>query len=214
MYATSPPVIHDITFGLSTTLTVWPKDTPVRIERIKETGDGARSTVSKLILSSHAGSHVDAPMHFVPGGGTVESLELSTLIGDALVVEVSAPEISRASLDGLAIPEGAERLIFKTANSRRFSGSEPFFEDYVGVTRSGAEWLLERGVKLAGVDYLSVAAHRDILDVHQILLGEGVVLLETLDLRDIRAGWYQLVCLPLKLDGADGAPARAVLIEQ
>ncbi len=206
--------IHDITFTLSGDLTVWPDDTPISLEPIKEAGSDSRSTVSRLTLSSHAGTHVDAPAHFIPRGRTVEALDLEVLIGEALVVAVDAAEISAAVLETLPIPAGSKRVIFKTDNTRRFSGTEPFFEDYIGVTASGAGWLLEHGIELVGLDYLSVAAHPDILEVHLALLGAGIVLLETLDLRAVSPGRYRLVCLPLKLLGIDGSPARAILIEE
>ncbi len=205
---------YDITHTVTPSLVVWPGDTPVRFERIRETGDESRSTVSRLTLSSHAGTHVDAPAHFLPGGGTVDRLNIDILIGSVRVLETDASALTREVLGALPIPEGCRRVIFKTANSRRWTGVEPFFEDYVGVTRSGAAWLVERGIGLVGLDYLSIAAHSDILEVHQLLLGAEVVLLETLDLREVPAGSYDLVCLPLKLEGLDGSPARAVLIAE
>ena len=205
--------ILDITHLLEPTLVVWPGDTPVRLERVREVGKESRAAVSRITLSSHAGTHVDAPAHFLSSGGTVEQLDLGTLIGPALVVETDASALSYEAMASLDIPRGCERLIFKTGNSTRWTGGEAFFEDYVGVTKSGAEWLLERGIKLVGLDYLSIAAYPDILGVHHLLLGAGVVLLESLDLHPVCAGSYQLVCLPLKLSGVDGAPARAVLVQ-
>jgi arylformamidase len=204
--------IIDITYPLTPALTVWPGDTPVRFETVKAIGETSHSAVSKLTLSSHAGTHVDAPCHFVKGAGSVDSLDLSVLIGEALVVSVEGPEISGPVIETLGIPDSTARVIFKTESSDRFNGKEAFFEDFVGVTPSGAEQLLERGVKLIGIDYLSVAAHKESLEVHRLLLGKGVVLLETLDLKAVLPGPYQLVCLPLKLEGLDGSPARAVLI--
>jgi arylformamidase len=203
--------IIDITYPLTPALTVWPGDTPVRFETVKEIGEASRSTVSRLTLSSHAGTHVDAPCHFVKGAGSVDTLDLNVLIGEALVVRVEGPEISGPVVEALGIPEGTARVIFKTESSRRFNGEGAFFEDFTGVTLSGAEQLLERGVKLIGIDYLSVAAHKESLEVHRLLLGKGVVLLETLNLKAVDPGLYQLVCLPLKLEGLDGSPARAVL---
>lgn len=184
----------------------------MQFDRLREAGDNSRSTVSRLTLSSHAGTHVDAPAHFLPGGGTVDQLDLDILIGPVQVAETDAPELTREVLEGLGIAEGCRRVLLKTTNSSRWTGVEPFFDDYVGVTQSGAAWLVEKGIGLAGLDYLSIASYSDILEVHQIFLRAGVVLLETLDLREVPAGFYELLCLPLKLEGLDGSPARAVLI--
>jgi arylformamidase len=205
--------ILDITFPLSANLTVWPNDPPVRMEAIREAGKGARSTISRLEMGSHSGTHLDAPSHFIEGGGTVDALDLDILIGECLAAEVEADAITAEVIDSLNIPDDVQRVIFKTRNSQRFTETGDFFRDYVGVTTSGARRLLEMGIKLVGTDYLSAAAYSDITQVHCALLDGGVVLLEMLNLKDIRPGRYELVCLPLKLAGADGSPCRAVLIE-
>ena len=203
--------ILDITFPLTRELTVWPGDTQADISTLKEAGKNARSMVSRLTLSSHAGTHVDAPAHFIEGGDTVEALSPEVLMGACRVVEISDNEITAGVVDALNLPEGVERILFKTTNSSRFSGTEPFFKDYVGVTVCGAERLLDMGIKLIGLDYLSAAAYSDIEAVHRTLLGHRVVLLETLDLRKVSPGEYRLVCLPLRLPGVDGSPCRALL---
>ena len=206
--------ILDITFPLTPELTVWPGDTLTAVSTVKEVGKDARSMVSRLTMSSHAGTHVDAPAHFVEGGKSVESLSLDALMGECRVVEVSDNEITAGVIDAVDLPDRVERVLFKTTNSRRFSGAEPFFKDYVGVTLCGAERLVDMGVKLIGLDYLSVAAYSDIEEVHHTLLGKGVVLLETLNLQNVVPGTYRLVCLPLRLEGVDGSPCRALLLKE
>jgi arylformamidase len=205
--------ILDITFPLGPSTTVWPGDIKVEIESVREPS-GSKSMVSRLVMSSHGGTHVDAPAHFIEGGRTVESLSLDILIGECLVVEVEDIDITAQVVDALHIPKGTKRLIFKTSNSKRFSGSEPFTKDYVGISPCGAERLADVGVLLIGVDYLSAASYPDTLPVHLTLLGREIVLLETLNLAEVTPGIYELICLPLKLQGSDGSPCRAVLIRE
>ncbi len=202
--------ILDITFSLSEATTTWPGDTETKIESTRETS-GAKSMVSRLTLSSHVGTHVDAPAHFIEGAKTVEALPLDVLIGECRVVEVDDIEITAQVVDGLDIPKGCERLLFKTANSRRFFGTEPFVKDYVGISACGARRLADLGVKLIGMDYLTVASYTDTTPVHQTLLQREIILVESLNLAEVAPGKYELICLPLKLSGSDGAPCRAVL---
>ena len=172
-------------------------------------------TVSRLEIGAHFGTHVDAPAHFVRGGAGVDRLALELLVGPAQVVHVpDAAVLTAEVLDGLSIPPGTERLLFRTRNSERWAGGmEEFHEDYVGFTDAGARWLVARGVRLVGIDYLSISSYDDLMPPHLTLLGAGVIVVEGLDLRGIAPGAYQLVCLPLKLVDGDGAPARAILIE-
>jgi arylformamidase len=167
-------------------------------------------------MGAHVGTHVDAPAHFVRGGIGVDDLDLDLLVGPAWVVH--APQVDALSaevLEGLAIPPGTERLLFRTRNSAWWGrGGDRFQENYVGVTDDGARWLIDRGVRLVGVDYLSVAPYDELVPPHRTLLGAGLIVVEGLDLRGIAPGQYQFVCLPLKVTGGDGAPARAILIEE
>lgn len=209
------PQIHDISLPVSASLVVWPGDAPVSITQPSHLARGDVATVSKLAMTAHAGTHVDAPAHFILGGATVESLDLNVLVGPALVVHaLEAGALTANVLESLAIPPGTERVLFRTQNSERWARAEPeFTKDFVGVTEDGARWLLERGVRLIGTDYLSAAAFDEIVSTHQALLGAGVILVEGLNLSGIAPGVYQLVCLPLKLVGAEGAPARTILID-
>jgi arylformamidase len=201
----------DITHYIDNEMTVWPGDTPADITPTRVVGEGSRSTVSKLVLNSHTGTHIDAPAHFIANGRCVDALSLDVLIGKCVVVQTDADSISDEVLDGMSIPLDTRRLLIKTRNSARFTGDEPFFKDYVGVTTRGAKWLVSRGIQLVGIDYMSIAAHPDIQPVHHLLLGKEIVLLESLDLSAVAPGTYRLIALPLKLKGCDGSPARAVL---
>lgn len=207
--------IHDITLPISESMVVWPGDTRVRIVQTSHLDRGDASTVSELTIGAHTGTHVDAPSHFISGGASVETLDLNVLIGPALVIDLPDQKlISAEVLDTLDIPPGTERILFRTQNSERWKrGETEFSRDFVGITKDGARALVSKGLRLVGTDYLSVAAHKHGVPVHKILLGAGIILLETLNLSDIKPGIYELVCLPLKLAGVEGAPCRAILIE-
>jgi arylformamidase len=172
--------------------------------------------VSELRLGSHTGTHVDPPVHFIDGEASVDALPLETLVGPAVVDDLRGAEaIGPAELDSLGLPTGTERLLCRTDNSDRWAtagGSFP--EDYVAVTPEGAMWLVERGLRLVGIDFLSVERHGPPdFPVHQSLLAAGVIVVEGLDLSAADPGRYTLVCAPLKIIGGDGAPARALLVE-
>jgi arylformamidase len=156
---------------------------------------------------------VDAPRHFIEGGSTVEQLPLEVMVGDAFVAYLpEVTEITAGVLAGLNLPEGTERLLLRTRNSELWAEeTTEFMKDYVALTETGAQWVVERQIRLIGVDYVSVQRYGDGPLTHQILLEAGVVILESLNLADVKAGWYELICLPLKLVDADGSPARAVL---
>jgi arylformamidase len=208
--------IHDISLPISETLVVWPGDPPVRLTQPLHLDRGDFATVTRLDISAHTGTHLDAPAHFLQGGAGVDALDLEVLVGPALVVHaLEVDAISAEVLEGLAIPPGTERVLFRTRNSDLWArGETEFDETFVAVTEDGARWLVERGVRLVGIDYLSVGPFADPVPPHSILLGAGVIVVEGLDLSKIESGVYQLVCLPLKIAGCDGAPARAILIEE
>jgi arylformamidase len=208
--------IYDISLSISESLVVWPGDPPVRITQPAHLDRGDVATLSRLDMGAHTGTHVDAPAHFVAGGLTVDSMDLEVLVGPAWVIDAREADLLSAEvLARLGIPPGIERVLFRTRNSDRWMrGEAQFFEDYVGVTEDGARWLLDRGVRLVGMDYLSVAPYRDTVPVHQILLREGVILVEGLNLSGIAPGRYRFVCLPLKVAGGEGAPARAILMDE
>jgi arylformamidase len=205
--------LYDITVALHARLPVWEGDPPVELERVKSFVKGDICNLTRMNISCHTGTHVDAPCHFVEDAGTVDQLDLQVLVGPAHVVDVGEAElITGAEL--AAIPPGTERVLFKSRNSRYWSEPDSAFQvDYVGVDVAAAEQLVAMGVRLVGVDYLSVAPYDAPTPTHVALLGAGVIVLEGIDLSAIIPGPYTLMCLPLKIAGSDGAPARAVLVE-
>ncbi len=207
--------IYDVSLPISESLVVWPGDPLIRITQPSHLDRGDEATVSRLEMGAHTGTHVDAPAHFVQGGMGVDRLDLNLLVGPAVVVHaLEADSLTAEVLEGLAIPPGTERVLFHTHNSQRWArGEREFWTDYVGITDGGARWLIARGVRLVGVDYLSVAPYDELVPPHRTLLGAGMVIVEGLDLSEVDPGVYQFVCLPLKVVGGDGAPARAILIK-
>lgn len=209
--------IMDISVPLSPGLPVWPGDPRIVLERYRVIGDGSASNDSRLACSVHAGTHVDAPGHFIENGSTVEQLPLDILMGRTWVAEaLTADVITPDLLENLDMPAGTTRLLFKTRNSSIWENPEqPFKTDFVALNADAATWIVEHGVRLVGIDYLSIQMFEDPeAPTHRILLEAGVIIVEGLNLRNVRPGSYRLICLPLKLAGSDGAPARAVLIEE
>jgi len=206
----------DISLPVSPELPVWPGDPPVILQRHRSISKGNASNVSRLACSVHAGTHVDAPAHFCEEGATVEQLPLDILIGPAFVaelpeVDVITPEI----LNAVAIPPDCIRLLFKTKNSALWSEPDSRFNpEYVALSADAAGWIVRKGLRLVGIDYLSIQKFDDPEPVtHLTLLDAGIVIVEGLNLKNIKPGSYQLICLPLKLSGSDGSPARVVLVD-
>jgi arylformamidase len=206
--------IYDISLGIAPDLPVWPGDPQIVLERVQTLESGAESNVSHLSCSVHVGTHIDAPLHFLAHGSSTDQIALKLLTGRAYVVDLrKARKLDAATLAAAGIPPRTRRLLFRTRNSELWAkGMKEFQRDYVAVDASGAQWLVQRGVQLVGVDYLSVAPFNEIVNPHRILLGAGVIVVEGLNLSGIRQGRYALYCLPLKLIGAEGAPARAILV--
>jgi arylformamidase len=206
--------IIDITMPLSASTPTWPGDEPVRIEKRSSMDAGAQDNVSRLACSVHAGTHVDAPHHFLNDHRTVEQLPLEILVGKATVAEIpgTVARVTENDLAELKLPPGTTRLLLKTRNSHPGYGHEASFrKDFVGITAAAADWLVEHGIQLIGIDYLSIAPFKESLPIHTNLLKAGIIILEGLDLCHVQAGDYDLFCLPLKLTGADGSPARVIL---
>ncbi len=207
----------DISLTITPNLPVWPGDPTIVLERVNKIEEGANSNVSRLVMGVHAGTHVDAPVHFLPGAKSVEELALEILIGPAQVIQIpdSVDVITSDILEDADIAEDTTRLLLKTRNSVLWQEKIPsFHKDFVAIDASGAEFLVKRGIQLIGIDYLSVAPYKKSRPTHQILLQAGIVILEGLDLFKVPAGQYELFCLPLRLGGSDGAPARAVLMAE
>ena len=209
--------IYDITLTIERGMPVWPGDPPVETTLIGRLGLAGAANVSRLSMSVHTGTHVDAPIHFIAGGVGVEQSPLDALVGPCRVCEVhpSGLSIEAGDLDALNLPTGTQRLLIKTSNSQLWARPrEGFQERFVSLSAGAARWVVEHGLRLVGVDYLSVESLNAAQPiVHHTLLRAGVVPLEGINLAEVAAGEYTLVCLPLKLAGSDGAPARVILIE-
>lgn len=213
--------IYDISVSVSADLPCWPGDPGIEVQRVLDLANGDLATVSFLKMGSHTGTHVDALSHFKQDGKTLDQMDLSIYIGRALVVEVEDPEkITLGELQrtpAFLDLRKAERVLFKTVNSQNRWYEKPFNEHFCHLNPHAADFLIELGVKLVGIDYLSVEGfHAETLygehaPTHHRLMAKGVYILEGLNLTDIQPGWYELICLPLKIAHGDGAPARAVL---
>ena len=205
---------YDITLTVSSDLPTWPDDPSVVLERTNKIEEGANANVSRLDMGVHTGTHVDAPFHFLQEGIGIDQIALKTLTGRAYVLHLPEVELITAQvLEESAIPPRTRRVLFKTRNSKYWERGETDFQtDFVGLSANAAEYLVGRGVKLVGVDYLSVAPFKQSRPTHEILLEAGIVIVEGLDLTEVNQGRYTLYCLPLKLKDTDGAPARAILI--
>jgi arylformamidase len=201
----------DVTVPLDANLATYPGDTPFRLDAVERRARGDAWNVSTLHMSAHAGTHVDAPRHLWDEEPGVDQLPLEMLCGRTRVIELTTRRgVTAEDLAAFDLSEDL-RLLLKTHNST-FWGSPSFREDFVGVTENGARFLVDRGVKVLGVDYLSVEPHGTPgAPAHHLLLGAGTIIIEGLNLRDVEQGSYEMFCLPLAVAGADGAPARVVL---
>ncbi|MBW1791170.1 MAG: cyclase family protein [Deltaproteobacteria bacterium] len=209
--------IIDISLPLSPSLPVWPGSLGIQLNWSQRMESGDECNNSVLNCDTHVGTHMDAPFHFLEDGETVDRLSLDILIGPAFVAYLpGAKKITPDELSGLSLPAGTERLLIRTRNSELWvSRITEFRKDFVALTTEGAQWLVDRGIRLVGVDYLSVGSYnKNGAITHRNLLEAGVVILEGLNLYGIDPKIYELICLPLKIVGAEGAPARAVLIKR
>lgn len=206
--------IYDITVPISNDLAVYPGDAAIRIERTMELERGDVARLSQISCSTHIGTHVDPPSHFIQDGVALDQLPLEVLIGPARVVDVGeARAIDAGVLAGCAL-NGARRVLFKTRNSQLWQAPHEFHREFVYLETDAAEMLVRRGVQLVGIDYLSVEKFDfDAPTTHWALLRHNVIIVEGLDLRAVAPGDYELICLPLKIKDGDGGPARVVLRE-
>lgn len=209
--------ICDISLPLTSDLPVWPNDPKLVLRRTMSMEAGDSANVTYISCSVHIGTHVDAPSHFMRDGATVDELPLDVLIGPVYVGNLpDVNEVCPTDLERVGLPEDTQRLLLRTRNSKLWAdGISDFTPDYVALTPEAAEWVVEKGVKLVGVDYLSVQRFYDPEPTtHRTLLEAGVVIIEGLNLYDVEPGIYRLVCLPLKLVGCEGAPARVLLLKE
>ncbi len=208
--------IYDLSLTISPNLPTWPSDPALVLEQVQSMDQGSLYNVTRITSSVHLATHIDAPRHFIADGATIEQLPLEVLTGPCYVAQLpdGVEAITSDVLERTEITSEMKRVLFGTRNSHLWARDETKFQtDFVGITEDGAEWLVERGVQLVGVDYLSVAPYTDLITPHVVLLRKGIIVVEGLNLSKVMRGFYDLYCLPLKIAGCDGAPARAILIQ-
>ena len=202
----------DISVPLYTGMVHWPDNPPCEIERVMSIDSGDVCNVSRLSMGVHTGTHMDAPLHFIRGGKSIDTMPFDATIGTARVLAINDPQAVKVSeLEPYSIQPG-ERILFKTSNSTRRWQSATFVEDFGYISHEAAQYLAERQVQTVGVDYLSVGGYSvDGPETHHALLSAGIWIIEGLNLTSVQPGLYELTCLPLKMMGAEGAPARAIV---
>ena len=205
--------IYDISLTIYPGMLGWPGQPQLAMDTVKSIAQGDSSNVSLLHIGTHTSTHVDAPCHFIPGAIGIDSISPEVLIGPARLFQLpEIPHIDRNLLEGLEL-KGVERLLFGTSNSTLLKQSQ-FVEDYIFTSEDAASYLVDMGIKLVGVDYLSIDQYQNMArPAHHVLLGAGVVIVEGLDMTGVPPGDYELICLPLKIKDGNGAPARVFLRE-
>jgi arylformamidase len=205
--------IVDISLSISPKSVVWPTAPSPSLTRRLSIARGDLVNDSNLFMNVHTGTHLDAPLHHFEEGLAAHEMSLDSLLGEVWVADLSNDvDITVKALERVWPAGEIARILLKTRNSRLWAERHTdFTSDYSALTQESAAWLVDRCVRLVGIDYLSVQRFADPPTVHRVLLRAGVVLLEGLDLSGVAAGRWELLCLPLKLVGADGAPARAIL---
>ncbi len=217
--------IIDISSPLQEGVPVWPGSPGIRLRWFKRVEKGEGANLSELSMDVHIGTHIEGKLHNFTEGESVDQFALETLIGPCTVVYLPEVEaITARSLDqlgmtgwalGMTMNGAHERVLFRTKNSEFWKTPiSSFREDFVGISPDGARWLVDHGVKLVGIDYLSIAQYGKGHEVHDILLKAGALIIEGLNLDGVEAGEYELICLPLRLMGREAAPARAVLVKE
>lgn len=205
--------IIDISVAVDENIPVWPTAQAPQCEKTFSHEKGHAANDSTLRMGLHTGTHIDAPLHFVRGGKSIDVMPLEIFMGPVFVAHLpDVKEITAADLDTLQIPENTTRILFKTSNSALWGVEKKFKQNYVGLTTDAATWLAARNIILIGVDYLSIAKFEEAVEVHNILLGRGIALLEGINLSYAEQGMYELHCLPVKLSNLEAAPVRAVLV--
>jgi arylformamidase len=202
----------DVSVTVSHGMRHWPDNPPIVHQRVMDITHGDPCNVSHLAMGVHSGTHMDGPVHFIHGAPGIDEMPLTATMGEARVVEIENPyEITAAELRKHELRPG-ERVLFRTLNSPRAWEIDEFVEDFVGISEEAATYLAETGIRTVGVDYLSVGGYRaDGAKIHRTLLEAGIWIIEGLNLTPVRGGRYEMICLPVKLHGSDGAPARAIL---
>lgn len=208
-------MIIDISVPIDDKLPIWPNSPKPKFSKISSIRGGDSANDTEIKMSVHTGTHIDAPLHFIQNGKSVEKLDLKTFFGPVFVVYLpKIKEITSRDIRKLNLPKKTERILFKTENSNLWRKKiSKFNKNYVGLTVDAAEWLSKKGVKLVGIDYLSIAKFDEAEEVHKILLEKGIIILEGINLNKVKQGRYQLVCLPVKIAGLEASQTRAILIK-
>ena len=203
----------DISVTTSNATPVWPGHPSVCLTQTATHENGDVAELTHIDMGAHTATHLDAPRHFVPGGGLVDTLDLSTLVGPCHVLHVTCKGVLTAEYFAAQdLPEVCTRLLLKIDDHAGRLYQPEFYENYTGIDHTAASFLINRGLKLIGIDYLSIGPfHAGNVETHQMLLGNKVIIVEGLDLSDVDAGPYELVCLPIRI-ACDGAPCRAILM--
>lgn len=208
--------IFDVTVPITNSMPIWPGDPKIDNQLVASIKIGDEANVTGISMSAHTGTHIDAPRHFIEHGDAIENLDLNTLLGEVEVIEIdsSLTLIDESDLLAVKQKDWKPRILLKTRNSSlRLFENTSFYKDFAALTSDAAEYLVNQGVKLVGIDYLSIAPFENGVDTHVVLLKNNVIVIEGLNLCDISAGIYDLVALPILLENADGAPARVLLIQ-
>ena len=202
----------DVSIPLKDGMVHWPDDPPVKIRNAKDMEKGDPATVSLISMGSHTGTHMDAPAHFIQKGKSIDEMPFEATVGPARVIEIKDRESIKPEELRIHKIKSGERILFKTANSSRCWKNEEFVRDFVYISKEAAAELGKIKIRCAGVDYLSVGGYyRDGVETHRNLLSAEIWIIEGLNLLNVEAGNYELLCLPLKMLRGDGAPARAIL---
>ena len=204
----------DISYSLSADMVYWPND-PIspHIDWIYHPDKGHEVTMAQLNINVHNGTHIDAPRHFIRDGTPIDEMPLDAIIGPARVIEIKDTEsIKTAELAAHNIQPG-ERILFKTINSSYYKRGK-FVEDFVHISNEAAHFLLDKRVSVVGLDYFAIGSYKDrenLIEVHETLVGNGIWIIETIDLSSVAPGLYEIICLPIKLEQGDASPARAIV---
>lgn len=206
--------VRDISLAIEPGLPTWPTSEGFSVRSAMRLADGDPANVSILEMDVHTGTHVEAPLHFLDGGAALDSVELERFVGPAIVVEVMGSAVTADALAATGVPGGTERLLVKTANSARWAAGWGQFDPvYVSLTPDAARWVVDRGIRLVGIDHLSIQQYEDDGETHRVLMRAGIAILEGLNLAGVGPGHYTLVAAPLRLAGTEAAPARALLLD-
>jgi arylformamidase len=209
--------VYDVSLVMRSGMPTWPGEDGPRMAPLRRIAKGDSANVSIVTFGNHTGTHVDPPVHFIEGAGAVDELPVEALVGPCRVVDFDGSgHIGAAWLERSGVAADPKRILFKTRNSERWREPvRPFDRDFVALDRTAARWCVDRGMKLVGIDYLSIepqGPEKEGYPTHKTLLGANVVIIEGLDLKDVPPGEYDLACGAIKFEGGDGAPARVFLI--